>query len=81
MFPNDETANINAACARMEVGDLKGARLYLDKTGDSPDALHAKGVLELLEGNSNKASELFNKAKSSGSPKNIDKNIQTLDLQ
>ena len=50
MFPNDETANINAACARMEVGDLKGARLYLDKTGDSPDALHAKGVLELLEG-------------------------------
>lgn len=81
MFPNDETANINAACARMEVGDLKGARLYLDKTGDSPDALHAKGVLELLEGDSNKASELFNKAKSSGSPKNIDKNIQTLDLQ
>ena len=81
MFPNDETANINAACARMEVGDLKGARLYLDKTGDSPDALHAKGVLELLEGNSNKTSELFNKAKSSGSPKNIDKNIQTLDLQ
>lgn len=81
MFPNDETANINAACARMEVGDLKGARLYLDKTGDSPDALHAKGVLELLEGNSNKASELFNRAKSSGNPKNIDENIQTLDLQ
>lgn len=80
MFPNDETANINAACARMEVGDLKGARLYLDKTGDSPDALHAKGVLELLEGNSNKASELFNKAKSSGNPKNIDENIQILDL-
>lgn len=80
MFPNDETANINAACARMEVGDLKGARLYLDKTGDSPDALHAKGVLKLLEGDSNQARELFERAKKSGNPTDIDKNIQILDL-
>lgn len=80
MFPDDETANINAACARMEVGDLKGARFYLDKTRDSADALHARGVLELLEGNSNKARELFDRAKASGNPINIDRNIQTLDL-
>lgn len=50
MYPDNPTANINAACTRMELGDLEGAKIYLDKAGNSPEALHAKGVLAMLEG-------------------------------
>ena len=38
MFPADTTANLNAACARVELGDFDGAETYLAKVGDTPQA-------------------------------------------
>ena len=66
MYPDDPTANINAACTRMESGDLEGAKRYLSKAGNSPQALHAKGVMAMLEGNTGQARQLLNQAKQAG---------------
>lgn len=79
MFPDDPTANINAACTRMENGDLEGARHYLRKAGNSPQALHAKGVMAMLEGNTDEARRLLNQAKQAGA-QDVDKNLQILDM-
>lgn len=45
MFPNDETANLNAANAAIRRDDFGTARKYLDKTGDSAEAVYARGAL------------------------------------
>lgn len=47
MFPDDETANLNAANAAMRRGDNAGARKYIDKAGSSPEALYARGALAI----------------------------------
>lgn len=78
MFPEDETANINAACARMEQGDLEAAAEYLEKTGDSPEALHAKGVLAMLQGDMDKAERLLNAAKDAGN-RDAEENLKLID--
>lgn len=79
MYPDDPTANINAACTRMESGDLEGAKRYLSKAGNSPQALHAKGVMAILEGNTDQARQLLNQAKQAGA-QGVDKNLQILDM-
>lgn len=79
MYPDNQTANINAACTRMELGDLEGAKIYLDKAGNSPEALHAKGVLAMLEGKNEEARQLLQKAKEAGA-QGVDKNLQILDM-
>ena len=79
MYPDDPTANINAACTRMEQGDLAGAKHYLDKAGNSPQALHAKGVMAMLEGKNEEARRLLNQAKQAGA-QGVDKNLQILDM-
>lgn len=79
MYPDDPTANINAACTRMESGDLEGAKRYLSKAGNSPQALHAKGVMAMLEGNTAEARRLLNQAKQAGA-QGVDKNLQILDM-
>lgn len=66
MFPNDPVANLNAANAAMERNDLKNARKYLDKAGDSPKVTFARGVLEAKEGNLDEAEELFNRSQDLG---------------
>lgn len=47
MFPTDETANLNAANAAMRRGDNAGAKSYLDKAGNSPEAIYARGALAI----------------------------------
>lgn len=49
MFPDNETANLNAACTRLNAGDPDGAKPYLDKAGNSPDAQKAREVYEQLK--------------------------------
>lgn len=66
MYPNDELANINAAYAYINRGDLASAERHLAKTGDSADASFAKGVLEAKKGNYDKARELIGAAKAKG---------------
>lgn len=50
MFPNDETANLNAANAAMRRGDNTSAAQYLAKAGESPEAVYARGALAVRTG-------------------------------
>lgn len=62
MFPGSEIANLNAANAAMQRGDLTGAAAYLAKAGDGPEAIYARGNLEALRGNYTAANDLFRQA-------------------
>ena len=48
MYPSDPVANLNAANTAMIKGDYERAMRYLDKAGDSAEALYGRGVLEVL---------------------------------
>ena len=66
MFPNDETANLNAANAAIRRDDFGTARRYLDKAGDSAEAVYARGALAVREGDYDTAYRYLNKAKAMG---------------
>ena len=66
MYPDDAQANLNAANAAMQKEDLKSAARYLQKAGNSPEAVYARGVLAALNGNYSVASEYFKKAQENG---------------
>lgn len=61
-FPNDVTANVNAASAVMLTGDLISAWDYLRKVEADPRAWNNMGVLTLMEGNREGAASWFRKA-------------------
>lgn len=44
MFPDDEVANLNAANAAMVRNNTDMAKRYLERAGDSPQAVYARGV-------------------------------------
>ena len=66
MFPVDETANLNAANSAMQRGDLPSAARYLERAGNSAEALYAKGILSALQGNYPQALDLVNQAAAKG---------------
>lgn len=47
MYPDDETANLNAANAAMRRGDITGAERYIRNAGDSPEAIYARGAIAI----------------------------------
>ncbi len=59
MYPDDETANLNAANSAMSKGNLSDAERYLQKAGDSDEAIYARGVYAMLTGNHDAAREFF----------------------
>lgn len=79
LFPADPTANINAALARMASGDIDAAAECLDKAGNTPRAIHARGVMALLKGDSNMALRLFREALAAGDA-DAQRNIDILEL-
>lgn len=67
MFPDDPTANINAAAIELQRGDLQQAARYLDRADAQACAtLNNRGVLKLLQGGLDEAEEYFKKAESLG---------------
>lgn len=66
MFPNDEIANLNAANAAIRRDDFATARRYLDKAGDSAEAVYARGALAVREGYIDTARRYLSKAKEMG---------------
>ena len=66
MYPKDPTANLNAAISEMQNGDYKSAEPHLNKAGDSPEAIYARGVYAGLTKDYDKALTLLNKAKELG---------------
>lgn len=52
-YPEDETANLNAACACVKVKRLADAKRYLEKAGSSSQALELAKIIKAMEGTSN----------------------------
>lgn len=72
MFPNDETANLNAANTAMGLGDLKNALRYLEKAGDSAEAVYARAIYAALNTDYEGAAKLFTEAQQRGIAKAAD---------
>ncbi len=58
-YPDNETANLNAACAALKTGDLDRAAVLLEKAGDSPQAANARGAVAAKRGDIETARKLF----------------------
>ena len=65
-YPEDEIANLNAANAEMEAGNLAKAAQLLKKAGDSPEADYARGVYYCLMGEYGDAIPYVNAAAEAG---------------
>ena len=66
MYPDSETANLNAALTAASRGETDKARRYLARAGKSPNALYAAGVTEARDGNIDAAIALFSQAEAAG---------------
>lgn len=66
MYSSDPVANLNAANISIGKGDYVAAKKYLEKAGDSAEAVHARGVLKMLEGDLDGAESLLKQAKAAG---------------
>ena len=75
MFPNDTVANLNAANAAIRRDDFGAARRYLDKAGDSAEAVYARGALAIREKDYDTARRYLNHAKEMG----LEKAARTLE--
>ena len=66
MYPAVPAANLNAANAAMQRGDLKTAGKYLPKAGDSAEAVYARGVYAAMNGDFKTGIELMEQAQKLG---------------
>lgn len=66
MFPDDTVANLNAANAAMRRGDNTGAARYLERAGDSPEAVYARGSFAVRMKDYETARKYLNEAKTLG---------------
>ena len=67
MFPDDTTANLNAACADLQRRDIASAEKHLQKAGNSAEALNARGALAVMKKDYALARQLFADAAAAGS--------------
>ncbi len=61
-YPEDKTANLNAAIAAIGSGDYERAENLLLKAGDTPEAENARGVIATRKGDFEKAKRHFEAA-------------------
>lgn len=66
VYPDNEIVNINAASASMSFGYLRSAEIYLQRAGDSPEAMYTKGIFCALQKDWEGAVMYFTSAKASG---------------
>jgi len=66
MYPMDEKANLNAANAAMRRGDLTVAKRYLDKAGQSAEAVYARAACAIRSEDYTSAKTLLEKAAGMG---------------
>lgn len=66
IYPDDETANLNAANAAMSRGSYAEALQYLPRAGNSPEAIYARGALAIFMDNYEMARSYLAEAKSLG---------------
>ena len=75
MFPDDTAANLNAANAAMRRGDNAGAARYLERAGDSPEAIYTRGALAIRMKDYETARKYLKEAKNLG----LEQAVITLD--
>lgn len=63
MFPDDPTANINAASASISRGDLDSATKFLSRVGNIPEAEYVRGILAAKKGYLDAAIGHFNNSR------------------
>lgn len=80
LFPEDETANLNAALVAVGERNYGRAARYLERAGDSPEAVHARGILCLVNGEYDKAETLLRQAEQQGVKQAAD-NLEQLRLK
>lgn len=67
MFPEDPTANLNAAASSLLFGNTERAKRYLERSDPSTgEYMNNMGVYEMLNGNHKTAREWFEKAREQG---------------
>ena len=66
MYPNDVTANLNAANSAMNRGQWERASQFLNRAGNDPYAVYGRGVLAALQGKYDQALPLFEDARDRG---------------
>ena len=76
MYPNDETANLNAAVISLGKNDLVAARRYLNKAGSSPEAQNARAVLAIRENRLGEAEQLLREIDLPQARHNLDELLQ-----
>ena len=76
-FPNDATANINAASVALVKGNVVQAWIYLSKVENNPKAYNNLGVYYWLKGDTTKAKRYFEEAIEAG----IDKEKSVANIQ
>lgn len=74
-YPDDETANLNAAVASLKNGNTDKARSLLDKAGNSPEAENARGILACMNGDMAEAEMRF---KAAGALPEAAKNLEMI---
>lgn len=79
MFPENDILNLNAANNAMRAGRYSAAAKYLDKAGDSPSAIYARGIFAALQKDYPKAEEYFKAAAEKGQP-NAKEALQQIQL-
>ena len=77
LFPDNPTANLNAACIALTQKDTKAATAFLRKAPEVPEKTLAEGVVCFLQGNYEKAEILFRQAKDAGLPQ-ADENLKQI---
>ena len=68
LFPNDPTANLNAACIALTQKDTNAAAAFLRKAPAVPEKTLAEGVIRFLQGDYEEAERLFLQVKEAGLP-------------
>jgi hypothetical protein len=66
LYPDDPTANLNAASLALQRGELKRSADYLDKAGSSPQATYVRGVLAARNADYTTAATLLRQVAAAG---------------
>ncbi len=74
-YPDDGTANLNAAAASLKSGDTDKARRLLEKAGDTPEAENARGIIACMNGDMEEAEARF---KAAGALPEAAKNLEMI---
>ncbi len=65
-YPEDPTANLNAANTAISKGDFAAAEKYLSRTGNTPESEYARGIMAAKQKDYDKALGHFQKAQQGG---------------